>query len=77
MDVAGGSVVKAFASSPTSFRSMLANAGWALWFGRQSQMNVVPVSVGNCRLDSLVGMQPRPRTAFQFALASVVPVNVS
>ena len=69
-------MVKAFAGSSTSSQSMLANGGWALWFGRQSQMNVVPVSVGNCRLDSLVGMQPRPRTAFQTALATVIPVSV-
>ena len=39
-------------------------------------MNVVPVSVGECWLGSLVGMQPRPRTAFQTALATVIPVSV-
>ena len=76
MDVAGGSVVKAFAGSPTSFRSMLANGGWALWFGRQWQMNVIAVSVGKSWLGSVVGMQPRPRAAFQSALANLVPVSV-
>ena len=76
VDVAGGSVVKAFAGSRTSSQSMLANGGWALWFGRQWQMNVIAVSVGKSWLGSVVGMQPRPRVAFQTALATVVPVNV-
>ena len=76
MDVAGGSVVQTFAGSRTSFRSMPANGRWALWCGGQSQLNVVPVTAGECWVGSVVGMLPRPRTWFKTMLATGVPVNV-